>query len=248
MRTRSKGVLVAVGALGVIATFIILGIVNDPRPPTMPDQIGNTPAEAYQAAEEAGYQSIDVRVGHPASKSSDQQPSSVEGTGGLKDGDVLADYAAWTVCVTESKHVGTGSGSWSVDFYLVKNASDCRDGKIPLARRREYERYAGEARIAANAALQEEEASHNAETSPTPDPVPDLDGASESESDLDRGSGSGIEESGTGGYRGSNPDYYDGNYENDDEWHERYGSPDEYYDGNYDNDDEYHDRYGRNSR
>jgi hypothetical protein len=44
---------------------------------------------------------------------------------------------------------------------------------------------------------------------------------------------------------GGNDSYYDGNYDNDDEWHRDYGNPDEYYDGNYDNDDDYHRKYGR---
>ncbi|MGW1464363.1 hypothetical protein ACWCPT_08420 [Streptomyces sp. NPDC002308] len=43
-----------------------------------------------------------------------------------------------------------------------------------------------------------------------------------------------------------NGGYYDGNYDNDEEWHRRYGNPDEYYDGNYDNDDDYHRKYGTN--
>lgn len=43
-----------------------------------------------------------------------------------------------------------------------------------------------------------------------------------------------------------NDGYYDGNYDNDDEWHSEYGNADEYYDGNYDNDDDYHREYGRN--
>lgn len=42
-----------------------------------------------------------------------------------------------------------------------------------------------------------------------------------------------------------NDRYYDGNYDNDDEWHHDYGNSDEYYDGNYDNDDDYHRKYGR---
>ncbi|MFD9053130.1 hypothetical protein [Streptomyces zaomyceticus] len=43
-----------------------------------------------------------------------------------------------------------------------------------------------------------------------------------------------------------NDSYYDGNYDNDHDWHRKYGNPDEYYDGNYDNDDDYHRKYGRN--
>ncbi|MEV6204560.1 hypothetical protein AB0M64_31970 [Streptomyces sp. NPDC051771] len=43
----------------------------------------------------------------------------------------------------------------------------------------------------------------------------------------------------------ANDDYYDGDYDNDDDWHREYGDPDEYYDGNYDNDDDYHRKYGR---
>ncbi|MGW1116285.1 hypothetical protein ACWD5B_04115 [Streptomyces tanashiensis] len=43
-----------------------------------------------------------------------------------------------------------------------------------------------------------------------------------------------------------NDSYYDGNYDNDDDWHREHGNPDEYYDGNYDNDDDYHRKYGRN--
>ncbi|MFE5485478.1 hypothetical protein [Streptomyces sp. NPDC056527] len=42
-----------------------------------------------------------------------------------------------------------------------------------------------------------------------------------------------------------NDSYYDGNYDNDDEWHRDHGNPDEYYDGNYENDDDYHRKYGR---
>lgn len=42
-----------------------------------------------------------------------------------------------------------------------------------------------------------------------------------------------------------NDSYYDGNYNNDDEWHRKYGNPDQYYDGNYDNDGSYHRKYGR---
>ncbi|MEU2506555.1 hypothetical protein ABZ621_17850 [Streptomyces sp. NPDC007863] len=52
----------------------------------------------------------------------------------------------------------------------------------------------------------------------------------------------------TGGLRRggrANDDYYDGDYDNDDDWHREYGDPDEYYDGNYDNDDDYHRKYGR---
>lgn len=45
---------------------------------------------------------------------------------------------------------------------------------------------------------------------------------------------------------GSADEYYDGNYDNDNEWHDKYGNADEYYDGNYDNDDDYHRKYGRN--
>lgn len=43
-----------------------------------------------------------------------------------------------------------------------------------------------------------------------------------------------------------NSSYYDGRYDNDAEWHRKYGNPDEYYDGNYDNDSDYHRKYGRN--
>ncbi len=212
----------------------------------MPDQTGRTPAEAYQAAEDAGYRVIDIRVGHPAG---DQQSSSVEGIGELDDGDVLADYAAWTVCATDSSHVGADSDSWTVDFYLVEDPSDCKDHKILLTRQRKYERYADEVRIAVEAALREaEEASRGDQTVPAPDYVPDSDEAPESGSKLDRGSESDVGESGAGGDRGSSPDYYDGNYDNDDEWHERHGNPDEYYDGNYENDDEYHDRNGQSFR
>ncbi|MEU9861640.1 hypothetical protein AB0D99_12235 [Streptomyces sp. NPDC047971] len=42
-----------------------------------------------------------------------------------------------------------------------------------------------------------------------------------------------------------NDSYYDGIYDNDDEWHRDHGNPDEYYDGDYDNDDDYHRKYGR---
>ncbi|WP_055598321.1 hypothetical protein [Streptomyces aureus] len=42
-----------------------------------------------------------------------------------------------------------------------------------------------------------------------------------------------------------NDSYYDGNYDNDDEWHRDHGNPDEYYDGDYGNDDDYHRKYGR---
>ncbi|MFJ9935550.1 hypothetical protein ACIRSJ_20835 [Streptomyces virginiae] len=54
--------------------------------------------------------------------------------------------------------------------------------------------------------------------------------------------------SGPSGSRGSNPGYYDGNYDNDDEWHRDHGNADEYYDGNYNNDGAYHDKYGSGRR
>lgn len=246
MRTRNKTALGVAGITG-LAALIAVDIVAGPasRPPAMPDQTGNAPAQAYQAAEEAGYHLIDIRVGHPASKSRSHNPVDVEGLGGLKDGDVLADYAAWTVCVTESNHVDVSEPHfWSVDFYLVKNPSHCKKGKIPFARQQEYDQHADQARTAMDAVVEEAEAARRAPMIPTPTP----DYTYDPDPDPARGSGSGTGGPGTSGDYGSNPDYYDGNYDNDNEWHERHGNPDEYYDGNYDNDDDYHDRYGRNSR
>ncbi|WP_327134380.1 hypothetical protein OG311_31185 [Streptomyces sp. NBC_01343] len=236
------------GALAVVAAIVTLGLVaqaNAPRPLKMADQTGNLPERAYRAAKDAGYELIDIRIGYPDSEFvTEFHPTNVEGIQGLEVGKVLEAYADWTVCVTDPLHVdGSDDPFWSVDFFLVKDRADCDKGRILPTKRADYDRYS----VQADKDMDAYEAAHVPTPTvrpSTPAPAPSRTPAPSYTPPATSGGGGTSGGSGSSGRRGNNPGYYDGNYDNDDDWHRKYGNPDEYYDGNYDNDGTYHRKYG----